>query len=356
MRALRKALLDWFAANKRDLPWRRTKDPYAIWVSEVILQQTQAGTAVPYFYRFIEKYPDVESLSRASLEQVLKTWENLGYYARARNMHRAARRIVEDFGGVVPRNHASLRSLPGVGEYIAAAVASIAYGEPRAAVDGNVKRVLSRLFLIDAPLGRASSAHAFRERAEELLDRTHPGEFNQAMMELGATVCAPRSPACDRCPVPEHCAAFARSAQSTYPVRVKRPRTPRYRIAVGVVRRNGRILITRRKESGLLGGLWEFPGGKIEPGESPEEACVREISEEVNLSVEVKRLVARVTHAYTHFRVAVDVFDCEYKAGDVVLNGPADHKWILLEEKDQYAFPALNRKIFPHLSRRNSRS
>ncbi len=354
MTAFGETLLAWFAENERDLPWRRTRDPYLIWVSEVMLQQTQVSTVIPYFLRFVEKFPDVRALSGAPLETVLKTWENLGYYARARNLHRAARTIAEDLGGVFPREHAVLRSLPGVGEYIAAAVASIAYGEPRAVVDGNVKRVLARLFLIDGPSGGAPPTRVFRERAQEILDRSKPGEFNQAMMELGALICTPRNPSCGFCPVAAQCGAFAASLQGAYPARVKRPRTPEYRIAVGVVRKDERILITRRKESGLLGGLWELPGGKIEPGESPGAACIREIAEEVNLSVEVKEFIARISHAYTHFRVVVDVFECEYKNGDVILNGPIDHRWILLEEKDAYPFPALNHKIFPHLERRSA--
>jgi A/G-specific adenine glycosylase len=356
MTAFRATLLAWFAEHERDLPWRRTRDPYRIWVSEVMLQQTQVSTVIPYFLRFVAKFPDVCALSGATLEDVLKIWENLGYYGRARNLHRAAQKIMEDFGGIFPREHAVLRSLPGVGEYIAAAVASIAYGEPRAVVDGNVRRVLARLFLIDGPSGGAPAARVFRERAQEILDRSNPGEFNQAMMELGALVCTPRSPSCGECPVASHCGAFAASLQTAYPARIKRPRTPQYRIAVGVVRKDERFLITRRKESGLLGGLWELPGGKIEPGETPGAACIREIAEEVNLSVEVKDFVARISHAYSHFRVVADVFECEYKTGEVILNGPIDHRWILLEEADAYPFPALNHKIFPHLAKSKPRT
>jgi len=355
MTDLRKAMLDWFAANKRDLPWRRTRDPYLVWVSEVMLQQTQVATVIPYFQRFAEKYPDVRSLSEAPLEDVLKSWEKMGYYARARNFHGAARKIAGEMGGAVPRDYTVFRSLPGVGDYIAAAVTSIAFGEPRAVVDGNVKRVLARLFLIDSPVDKASSTRLFNERADQILDRSNPGEFNQAVMELGALVCTPRNPSCARCPVSGHCGAFAASVQTSYPVRTKRRETPRYHIAVGVVRKDGRILITRRKESGLLGGLWEFPGGKVEPGESSEQACRREIAEEVNLSVEVTDLIARLDHAYTHFKVSVDVFDCEYTAGEVELDGPTDSRWILLEEAEKYAFPAVNHKIFDRLRDRRER-
>ena len=355
MTDLHKALLAWFASNKRDLPWRTTRDPYLVWVSEVMLQQTRTATVVPYFRRFAEKYPDVRSLSEAPLEDVLKSCEKMGYYARARNLHRAARKIAGEMGGVIPRDYSVLRSLPGVGDYIAAAVSSIAFGEPHAVVDGNVKRVLARLFLIDSPVGAASSTRVFKERAEGLLDRSDPGGFNQAVMELGALVCTPKNPSCAICPVAGYCGAFAASLQTSYPIRTKRRETPRYHVAVGVIRKDGRILITRRKEEGLLGGLWEFPGGEVEPGEPSEQACKREIAEEVNLSVEVTDFIARVDHAYTHFRVFVDVFACEYGAGNVVLNGPTDYRWILLEEAEKYAFPAVNHKIFDRLRDRRDR-
>jgi A/G-specific adenine glycosylase len=353
MTDLRKALLDWFASNKRGLPWRTTQDPYRIWVSEAMLQQTRVTTVIPYYERFTVRFPNVRALAGSPLEDVLKAWEGLGYYARARNLHRAARRVVEEHGGALPRGYAAFRSLPGVGDYIAAAVTSIAFGEPRAVVDGNVKRVLSRLFLIAAASNDPSAAPVFEEKANELLDRSSPGDFNQAVMELGALVCTPKSPSCAACPLARFCEAFSKSLQTAYPVRAARREVPRHHIAVGLVRKDGRILITRRKEDGLLGGLWEFPGGKVEPGETAGEACKREIAEEVSLSVDVGALIARVDHAYTHFKVSVDVFDCEYRTGDVALNGPTDYRWILLEEAEQYAFPAVNRKIFSQLTRRS---
>ena len=348
----RGALLVWFAAHKRDLPWRNTRDPYLIWISEVMLQQTQVVTVIPYYHRFVAKYPNICTLAGAPLEEVLRIWERMGYYARARNLHRAARMIAAEMGGEIPREYSLFRALPGVGEYIAAAVMSIAYGKPHAVVDGNVRRVLARVFLVDAPANAPSSARVFKERADTLLDQSNPGEFNQAIMELGATVCNPRKPACDRCPVSEYCRAFAAELQASYPMRAPRRMTPEHHIAVGVIRKDGRVLITRRKESGLLGGLWQFPGGKVQEGESPEEACRREIAEEVNLSVGVTGFITRVDHAYSHFRVAVDVFDCEYTAGEIRLNGPTDFRWILVDETDEYPFPAVNHKMFPYLKRR----
>jgi A/G-specific adenine glycosylase len=321
-----------------------------IWVSEVMLQQTQVATVIPYFENFVQRYPDVAALAGASIDDVLKSWEKLGYYARARNLHKAARRVADEFEGTVPNEPELFRSLPGVGDYIAAAVMSIAFKEPLAVVDGNVKRVLARLFLVDSPVNTAASSKEFNKRAAALLDPGHPGDFNQALMELGAVVCTPRSPDCSQCPVSRYCAGLASGRQADFPVRQQKRKTPLYHIALGIVRDNDRILITRRKESGHLGGLWEFPGGKIRPGESAEEACRREILEEVNLRVHVGELITHVDHAYSHFKISVDVFECRVESGEVELDGPVDHEWIILEDAEKYAFPAANHKIFPHIA------
>lgn len=340
-------LLDWYQENKRDLPWRRTRDPYRVWVSEVMLQQTQVVTVAPYFERFVARYPDVASLAAADLQDVLKAWEKMGYYARARNLHAAARTLVRENEGVVPCDHEAFRRLPGVGAYIAAAVMSIAFGEPHAVLDGNVKRVLSRLFMIGEPVNSSAAMKSLRARADALIDRGRPGEFNQALMELGATLCRPRNPDCGRCPLVDHCQAFHAGRVGDFPAPRPRREVPLHHIALGVVRKDGRILITRRKEEGHLGGLWEFPGGKVAEGESSEETCRREIREECGLDVRVTDFLAHVDHAYSHFRISVDVYTCEYRAGQVILNGPTDHRWILVDEIDDYPFPGANHKFIP---------
>ena len=345
----RSALLRWFASNQRDLPWRRDTDPYRVWVSEVMLQQTQVATVVPYFEKFVERYPDIFALAEAPLQDVLKSWERMGYYARARNLHKAARRVVAEMAGEIPRDPRVFRSLPGVGDYISAAVMSIAFDRAVAVVDGNVKRVLSRVLLLDAPVNRPASMKRFEQEASRLLAPRRPGAFNQAMMELGATVCKPVNPLCGECPIDRLCAAFLGGVQDEYPRRDERKATPRYHIAVGVVRRSDRILITQRAESGLLGGLWEFPGGKVRKNESPEIACKREIAEETNLDVSVDEYLTHVDHAYSHFKIGVDVYTCTYVAGDVELNGPVDHRWILVDEIDRYPFPGANHKFIPLL-------
>jgi len=343
--AFQDTLLAWFAASRRDLPWRHARDPYAIWVSEAMLQQTQVATVIPYYRSFLQRFPDVQALAGADQQEVLKRWEGLGYYGRARNLHKAAQRVMQEHQGRVPREWDAFRGLPGVGDYIAAAVLSIAFGKPYPVVDGNVKRVLSRLHLLKAPVNQPASLKDFRAAAEELLKREDPGTFNQAIMELGALICRPRQPVCAACPVQRFCRAVQAGRVSEFPKRIQRRPTPQFRIAAGVVFRRGKVLITRRKPEGLLGGLWEFPGGKIQGGETAEGACIREMKEEVGLTVRIASHLCTVRHAYTHFRIVMDVFCCTWVSGRVTLNGPVDYRWITPDELNSYPFPKANHKF-----------
>jgi len=354
IRSLRRRLLAWYESNCRRLPWRETRDPYRIWVSEVMLQQTQVQTVRPYYRRFLRQLPTLRKLAAADLETVLKLWEGLGYYARARNLHRAAGMLVATHSGRVPDRWEEFRALPGVGDYIAAAVLSIAFDRPHAVVDGNVMRVLARLLTIAAPVNESASRKIFQAEADRLLDHRRSGDFNQALMELGALVCTPASPDCAVCPLIGYCAAYRNGAAGSYPRRVASRAVPEVQIAVGVVSKNGRVLITRRAPQGLLGGLWEFPGGKLRKGEHPKAACVREIKEEVNLEVVVEEPLAQVRHAYSHLRVQLHVFACRFAAGRVRLNGPVDHRWIRIAEIDRFAFPKANHRFIPLLKQRTA--
>jgi A/G-specific adenine glycosylase len=351
VRMLRRRMLSWYERERRPLPWRGTRDPYRIWVSEVMLQQTQVNTALPYYRRFLRQFPTLRKLAGALLEEVLKRWEGLGYYARARNLHRACAIVLARHGGRVPDTWEPFRALPGVGDYIAAAVLSIAFNRPHAVVDGNVKRVLARLVTLRAPVNQTASHRMFQAEADRLLERRRPGDFNQAMMELGALVCTPASPRCALCPLIRFCAAYRRGVTAHYPQRVASRPVPEIEAAVGVVFKNDRVLITRRPDQGLLGGLWEFPGGKLREGESAAEACVREIQEEVNLQVVAENLLAHVRHGYSHFRIRLQVFCCRYTAGRVRLNGPAAHRWVRIEDLERFAFPRANLKFIPLLRR-----
>jgi len=347
-------LLNWYTKNHRRLPWRETDDPYRIWISEVMLQQTQVKTVLPYYKRFCEHFPDVKSLAFASEQSILKLWEGLGYYARARNLHRSAGMILEKFNGTIPDNLPQIKQLPGVGDYIAAAVLSIVYHQVIPVVDGNVKRVLARLYCSNQPVNIHASYTHYQDLAVTLIDPLHPGLFNQAMMELGAVVCKPKHPDCTLCPVCSFCMAHKGNRVVDYPKRIPSRITPLHYIVVGVVFKKDYLLITRRKSEGLLGGLWEFPGGKVLPGEGAENACIREIKEEVGLDVGIFSYLTRVKHAYTHFRIVMDVFLCTFLRGNIRLNGPVDYRWIRIEEIDSFPFPKANHKFIPLLKKQKT--
>ncbi len=325
---LRKALAGWYIRSQRDLPWRRTSDPYRIWVSEVMLQQTQVQTVRPYYHRFIAQFGDVSSLARADLQSVLKLWEGLGYYSRARHLHKAAGIVEADMAGQIPDTWEALRRLPGIGDYIAAAVLSIAFGRAHAVVDGNVKRVLARLFLVSAPVNQVSSHKVFHALAGQLLDACAPGNHNQAMMELGALICTPRAPDCDNCPVHRFCTAARKGVIRFYPKRDQRQPLPTRRIIVGVVFKGGKVLVTQRPEQGLLGGLWEFPGGPRNDGADPARACLEQLKSTVNLDVTMDRRLDTVYHVYTHFKLQMEVYLCRWQSGRIRLNGYAGFKWL----------------------------
>ncbi len=344
----RRALLRWYRAHARVLPWRSDPAPYKVWISEILLQQTRVDQGIGYFERFLKAFPNVETLAHAPLDRVLKCWEGLGYYARARNLHRAAQIIVSERGGRLPETPEEWRALPGIGRYTAGAIASIAYGAREPVLDGNVIRVLSRVLDLDACVDTADVQATLWDVAERLLPRNAPGDFNQAMMELGALVCTPRSPSCAECPVRAHCRASAQGTQEQRPVRKEKRPVPHQEIAVGVIERAGRVLIGRRKPGGLLGGLWEFPGGRVESGETAEEALRRELREELGVEVAGIAPLTDVTHAYSHLRVTLHVFRCRLRRGTPRANVHDALEWVLRDELTQYAFPKANLK-FLHL-------
>ena len=359
----RRRLLEHYDAHRRDLPWRASREPYRVWVSEIMLQQTRVETVVPYYGRWMERFPTVEALAEADEESVLKAWEGLGYYTRARNLHRSARMVREKFHGALPEDASSLRELPGVGAYSAGAIASIAYGEAVPAVDGNAGRVLSRLFDPDG-----TSGVLLQRRAVDLLDPDRPGDWNQALMELGATVCLPRSPRCGECPLACECRAMAEGTQELRPTRKRRSpiRTRVYAVLVGQSPR-GELLLVRRPQKGLLGGMWEFPAVELEGGdalaEGPLELALTEgwrvVAERESVTLPTgspyRRVLPEVKHAFTHLKAVYRpmlVMGARDAAGHVTIGGDmreqvgdSERRWLAPGQIEAIPLPAAQRRV-----------
>jgi A/G-specific adenine glycosylase len=350
---VRRSLMTWFRSCARDLPWRRTRDPYAIWVSEIMLQQTQVATVVDYYRRFLERFPTVEALAAARLEAVLKAWEGLGYYGRARHLHAAAGKLVAENGGKLPRTAEELRRLSGIGRYTAGAIASIAFDLDEPVLDGNVIRVLCRLTCLDADPAAPAVAERLWTMARELIPPGQAGQFNQAMMELGAMICRPRRPACGTCPLARQCLARRAGRQEELPVKAAKKASPHYTVAVGAVYRRGRILIARRPAKGLLGGLWELPGGKQRAREPLEETCRREVREETGVAVRVGREIAVVNHAYTHFSITMHAFCCQHLSGEAQPLAAEAVRWVWPSQLSRYPFPRANLRVLEALAKQS---
>ena len=337
-------LLEWYDDSNLTLPWRNSNDPYKIYLSEVMLQQTQVKTVLPYYKKWVNKYPTLQSVANANQEQILKQWEGLGYYSRARNFHKSCQIIALKFDGEVPATSGEFSKLPGVGPYISAAVMSIAFNHPLPAVDTNAIRVTARLKMVKFS-SPADSKIIHRYLADNISIK-RPGDFNQAIMDLGREICKSDNPKCTLCPVSKFCKALVNNFVDKYPVKTKPPKKPHYNIAVGIVWNMGQLLISKRRENGLLGGLWEFPGGKIEEGESAKNCIIREIKEELGIHVKPTSFLKQIKHAYTHFSITMDAYNCDFLHGYPQPLGCDDWRWIKPQEIKTLPFPKANHKLF----------
>lgn len=343
------ALLIWFQNRARDLPWRGTHDPYAIWVSEVMLQQTRVDTVIPYYHRWLDLFPTVEALAAADEDDVLQAWEGLGYYRRARNLHRAARLLTAQHQSLLPEDRKSLQALPGIGSYTAGALASIAFNQDETAVDGNIRRVLTRFYDIDTPVGTAQTENKVAQFAAQNLVPGKAGAYNQALMELGALVCTPQNPDCASCPLADGCLAKKAGVQELRPVRKKKKPTPHIQVTAAVFRDRGRVLLAKRPPEGMLGGMWEFPGGKQEDKESLEEALIREIGEELGVKIEVIAKLGSYPHAYSHFSLTLHAFFCKLISREISLTSHTDWAWVALPDLTSYPLGKVDRQIADQL-------
>ncbi|HIF94746.1 MAG TPA: A/G-specific adenine glycosylase [Myxococcales bacterium] len=329
IRKIRRPLLRWYDANRRDLPWRRSSDPYAIWISEAMLQQTRVETVIPYWHRFLASYPTVESLARADLDDVYVLWTGLGYYSRARNLKYAAETVVANHQGRLPDSAEKLRELKGIGRYTAGAIASIAFGLEEPLVDGNVIRVFARVLGIRTDTTSKDVISRLWDIAGLLVRGTRPGDLNQALMELGAILCSPRKPDCGACPIQKHCDAYVQGDAESLPIKKRKPKPKPMRAVAAWIERDGKILVVRRPEKGLMAGLWEFPGGEIGLKEEGKDRCAEILQEVVGLGVRDPISAGHIEHIFTHRRLDLEVFRCRARpAQRVARSGYTDHRWI----------------------------
>ena len=337
--SLQTRLLNWYNKNKRTLPWRRHLDAYTVWVSEIMLQQTRVETVIPYFEKWMRLFPSVVALANASERDVLNAWEGLGYYSRARNLHKAAKIVVKEYDGELPSDPAELIKLPGIGRYTAGAIASIAFGMNEPALDGNLKRVYSRLFDMVEPVDSLKGEKLLWEIAQKNLSKGRAGDFNQALMDLGATICIPRDPRCLICPLMEICKARKNGTQELLPVKKPKKAVPQYVHAAGVIEKNGMVLLAQRPSKGLLGGMWEFPNGRVDG--DPAGEMVKALKSGYSLKVQRKEALGVVQHAYTHFKVTVYAFRCDFSS----MSNEQSLKWIALNELGDYPMGKIDRQI-----------
>jgi len=344
MDRLSSRLLAWYRTHKRTPPWRDHPDPYAVWVSEIMLQQTRVETVIPYFEKWLRLFPNVLALAKASEHDVLNAWEGLGYYSRARNLHKAAKIVSEEYRGEIPRDLDQLGRLPGIGRYTLGAIASIAFGMDVAALDGNIKRVYARLFDVSAPVDSPAGEKILWRLAEEHLPKGQAGDYNQALMDLGATICVPKNPRCLICPVMEFCQARQKGLQDRRPVRTPKKDVPHHVHAAAVILERGRVLMARRPSQGLLGGMWEFPNGRVEGDPARELATALKTGYNLRLRTIRKpdaEPLGIVQHGYSHFSVTTHVFRCELTSR---ANG-SNLKWISLKALDAYPMGKIDRQI-----------
>ncbi|RYL88910.1 A/G-specific adenine glycosylase [Sporolactobacillus sp. THM19-2] len=342
-------LLSWFHQNSRDLPWRRTKNPYYIWISEIMLQQTQVDTVIPYYQKFIERFPTIEALAHAPEEDVLKRWEGLGYYSRARNLQAGVREVAEKYGAQVPDEKKELLSIRGIGPYTAGALLSMAFGEPEPAIDGNVMRVMSRIFLIDADIARARTRKLFEQRVAAFIAETDPSAFNQSLMDLGAMICRPKNPNCGACPVRKYCKAYEEGVQQDYPVksRAKKPRLADYAVLL-ISDSRGRLMIERRPSTGLLAGLWQFP--MISMTGHGKGHVRRSAEKTFGTRCDLHKTSFTCTHRFSHLIWNLSLYTGKLDEADKMGN----RHWVTPEQLERYPFPVPHQKVIEWMKKNYS--
>jgi A/G-specific adenine glycosylase len=343
-----KEILCWYDNNKRDLPWRKTNDPYKIWLSEVMLQQTRVETVIPYYNIWLENYKTIQSVAQTNLDKLLKIWEGMGYYSRCKNFYYASKEIIYKYNGIIPNQFDVFRSLPGVGDYIAGAVMSIAFNQPHTSIDGNHRRVISRILGIKN-LSRHNK-NRINNYLKKLVAIDRPGDINQAIMDIGSTICKPKEVFCDFCPVQFSCKACVSSKPLEYPKKIYKKKIPTRNLAAALIEYGDYIFISKRPVDGQLAGLWELPNIELKNGESPEKLLTKSINTHYACTIEVKKNLGLIHHAFTHFKMNITLFRCILKHNQKV---DPSAKWIRWSELDQYAFSKGNHKLFQLYQKEN---
>ena len=341
---LSKQLLSWYSRNKRDLPWRLTKDPYKIWISEIMLQQTRVVTVIPYYKKWMSSFPDIQTLACADYDNVLKHWEGLGYYSRCKNIHLTAKSV----GEVFPETFNELIKLPGIGEYTAKTILAIAYNKQEVGVDTNLERVGFRLLGLKKK--SKFNSNRVKKYLEGIQDKSKPGDFNQALMDLGSSFCQAKVVHCSPCPITSECKATRNSDPLKYPEPNKNKSIPNVNVSVCIIYHKNKLLILQRPQNKMLGGLWEFPGGKIELGESKEAAAIREIKEETNLSILSPDYIGEVKHQYSHFKVTISLF-LKNVSSINTLKIKENYLWTTMKGLNKFALPKANYKMLELLNK-----
>ena len=346
MPQLHQSLLHWYNQKKRDLPWRDHPDPYAVWVSEIMLQQTRVDTVIAYFERWMKKFPTISKLASAKEQDVLNLWEGLGYYSRARNLHKAAKMVIEEYEGKLPDNAKELLKLPGIGRYTATAISSMAFGHDVAALDGNIRRVYARIFDIDAVLGTSQAEKIFWTIADDNLPKGKAGDYNQALMDLGAIICTPRSPKCEVCPVKKFCKSYKIGNQAMRPVRKRKKKVPHHVHSAAVIIKSGKVLLAQRPADGLLGGMWEFPNGRVVGG-NPAKELPDVIWASYQVQIHAGKSLCTINHAYTHFKITEHAYACTMLASSIRKN----IHWINIDDLNNYPMGKIDREIAKSLQK-----
>ena len=346
-------LVDWFETCQRRLPWRKDYSPYSVWISEVMLQQTQVDRVIPYYLRWMQQFPTLESVSIAPYDELLRLWEGLGYYSRVKSIHKTSKIIRNQYGFQFPRNHQKLLELPGIGPYTAGAIMSIAFNQNYPLVDGNIIRIVSRIFNIENSVEQRETKNYIWKKAEELILPGKARWLNQALMELGALVCTPKVPSCHECPIQKACKSFHLGCVEKRPVVLTSKRIVPLEVVVGILLKDGLFFIQKRPPNVLMADLWEFPGGKINQGEKPENALIREFQEELQFNIQVGNKIVTLKHGYTNFSVTLHAYLCQLIPEEQlpILHFASEYRWVKPQDLSNFTFPAANRRLIDILTK-----